>query len=158
MAAECEQKTLSFKEKQKLREGELEAIGQAIDVLKGDAVSGGAERLLDLHQRKAADARTAGASFVQLGRSATTSGPRHQARIYLEGQAKKLHSKVLSLISERLAADPFAKVKQLIDNMITRLLEEANADASHEGWCDKEMGESKVTRDRLTSEIDGLNA
>jgi len=42
--------------------------------------------------------------------------------------------------------------------MITRLLEEANADAEHEGWCDKEMGQSKITRDKLTEEIDGLDA
>jgi len=42
--------------------------------------------------------------------------------------------------------------------MITRLMEEANADAEHEGFCDKEMGESKVTRNKLTEDIDGLNA
>jgi len=42
--------------------------------------------------------------------------------------------------------------------MITRLLEEANADAEKEGWCDTEMGKSKVTRNKLSEEIDGLDA
>lgn len=60
-------------------------------------------------------------------------------------------------MAEKLAADPFTKVKQLIDNMITRLLEEAHADADHEGFCDTEMGKSKIARTKLTEDIDGLN-
>jgi len=50
------------------------------------------------------------------------------------------------------------KVKKMIDSMITRLLNEANEDASHEGFCDKEMGQSKITRSKLTEDIDGLSA
>mmetsp|Transcript_85560 Transcript_85560/g.164730 ORF Transcript_85560/g.164730 Transcript_85560/m.164730 type:complete len:309 (+) Transcript_85560:1290-2216(+) len=42
--------------------------------------------------------------------------------------------------------------------MITRLLEEAEEDAKHEGFCDKEMGKSKITRNKLTEDIDGLDA
>merc|ERR1711972_974082 len=57
-----------------------------------------------------------------------------------------------------MGADPFAKVKGLIDNLIKRLLVEANEDAKHEGFCDEEMGKSKVTRNKLTSDIDGLTA
>jgi len=61
-------------------------------------------------------------------------------------------------LAEKLAADPFAKVKKLIDDMITRLLEEANAEAEQKGFCDKELGMNKITRDKLTSEIDELDA
>jgi uncharacterized coiled-coil protein SlyX len=50
------------------------------------------------------------------------------------------------------------KSKKLIDDMITRLLEEAEEDAKHEGFCDKEMGKSKITRNKLTEDIDGLDA
>merc|ERR1719491_1446867 len=46
----------------------------------------------------------------------------------------------------------------MIDDMITRLLNEANEDAQHEGFCDKEIGKSKVTRNKLTEDIDGLEA
>merc|ERR1711972_643793 len=67
-------------------------------------------------------------------------------------------SKPLALLAEKIGADPFAKVKGLIDGLITRLLEEANADADHEGFCDTEMGKSKLTRNRLNQEIDGLSA
>jgi len=46
----------------------------------------------------------------------------------------------------------------MIDDMITRLLNEANADADHEGFCDTEVGKSKVTRAKLTEDIDALDA
>merc|ERR550532_516349 len=42
--------------------------------------------------------------------------------------------------------------------MITRLNEEANEDANQEGFCDTEMGKSKITRTKLSKEIDGLTA
>jgi len=46
----------------------------------------------------------------------------------------------------------------MINTMITRLMEEANSDANHEGFCDKEMGKSQITRTKLNEEIDGLTA
>merc|ERR1719460_1567078 len=46
----------------------------------------------------------------------------------------------------------------MIDSMITRLVKEANEDAQQEGWCDVEIGKSKVTRNKLSEDIDGLNA
>jgi len=49
-------------------------------------------------------------------------------------------------------------VKSMIDNMITRLMKEAEEDANHEGFCDTEMGKSKVTRNKLSEDIDSLNA
>merc|ERR550514_1665414 len=77
---------------------------------------------------------------------------------FLSSESRRLHSRKLGLLAEKVAADPFAKVKKLIDDMITRLLEEANAEAEQKGFCDKEIGTNKITRDKLTSEIDELDA
>jgi len=77
---------------------------------------------------------------------------------FLASEGSRLHSQELVLLAEKLAADPFAKVKKMIDSMITRLLEEAHADADHEGFCDTEIGKSKVTRNKLSEDIDGLSA
>merc|ERR1719352_1969062 len=77
---------------------------------------------------------------------------------FLSSESRRLHSRKLGLLAEKVAADPFAKVKKLIDDMITRLLEEANADAEKEGFCDKELGTNKITRDKLSAEIDELDA
>merc|ERR1719174_3351652 len=40
--------------------------------------------------------------------------------------------------------------------MIERLLKEAEADAAHKGYCDKEMSETKAKKEELTTEIEEL--
>merc|ERR1719238_1766283 len=46
----------------------------------------------------------------------------------------------------------------MIWEMIQRMEKEANQDAAREGWCDTEIGKSKVTRNKLNEDIDGLTA
>merc|ERR1719310_82486 len=152
LEAECSQKAESFKEKQQLRAEEIEAIGKAIEILQSGAVSGAQH--LDLGQVATAlvqlRASSSGASMEE--------GVRHHVTDFLTSESRRLHSRKLGLLAEKVAADPFAKVKKLIDDMITRLLEEANADAEKEGFCDKELGTNKITRDKLSAEIDELDA
>merc|ERR1719261_938969 len=52
--------------------------------------------------------------------------------------------------------DPFAKVKGLIQEMIERLLKEAEEEASAKAYCDKEMSETKAKKEELNTEIDEL--
>merc|ERR1719388_393348 len=52
--------------------------------------------------------------------------------------------------------DPFAKVKGLIVDMISTLEAEAEADATHKAYCDKEMSETKAKLDEKTADVDGL--
>merc|ERR1719188_1968659 len=146
---ECREKKLSFDEKQKLRQEEIEAIGKATEILKSPDALGNAEKQLGLVQQATA--------LLQVGESNGQEEIRHKVRDVLSAASKKLHSQRLGLLAERAAQDPFAKVKKMIDDMITRLLEEANADAEKEGFCDTEMGKSKITRTKLTEEIDSLN-
>jgi len=155
MQAECSEKRLSFKEKQQLRADEIEAIEKAVEILSGEEVTGNAEKHLALAQA------VSGSSLAQVLRRQVPTAQlsiHQKIREFIASEGNRLHSRGLTLLAEKLAADPFTKVKKLIDGMITRLLEEANADAEHEGWCDKEMGESKITRAKLTEEIDGLDA
>jgi hypothetical protein len=84
--------------------------------------------------------------------------PRRKVKAFLEAEGDRLKSKDLSLLAQKLAADPFAKVKKMIDDMITRLMEEAKQDAEHEGFCDTEMGKNKITRNKLSEDIDMLTS
>merc|ERR1740121_889029 len=58
--------------------------------------------------------------------------------------------------SSRSGDNPFGKIKGLIADMISRLEEEADADASHKAYCDKEIGESNVKHADKTAEIEKL--
>merc|ERR1719238_2004604 len=54
--------------------------------------------------------------------------------------------------------DPFAKVKGLINEMIDKLMKEAEAEASHKAYCDEEMSKTKAKKDELNSDIEKLTA
>jgi len=151
VTTECSEKKLSFEEKQQLRTEEIEAIAKATEILSSPDVAGQHEKHLQLLQT------SQGSSALAQLRS-TMGNPRRKVREFLATEGQRLKSKQLGLLAEKIGADPFAKVKKMIDGMITRLLEEANADANQEGFCDKEMGKSKITRTKLTEDIDSLAA
>merc|ERR1719316_2655671 len=46
----------------------------------------------------------------------------------------------------------------MIKELITRLEEEAAAEAGHKAWCDKELHDNKVKRDEKTTEVEELTA
>jgi len=46
----------------------------------------------------------------------------------------------------------------MIQDMIQKLMEEANEEAEHKGFCDAEMSTNKQTRDNKAEEADGLKA
>merc|ERR1712138_52856 len=55
------------------------------------------------------------------------------------------------------AADPFAKVKALITDMLAKLEDDAASDASHKAYCDKETAEAIAKKDEKKALIDKLS-
>jgi len=76
----------------------------------------------------------------------------------LVASGNKLGSAVLASLAMRVAADPFLKVKKLIQDLIERLVTEAAEEATKKGWCDTEMGKATHTRDSNMATIMELNA
>merc|ERR1719428_915919 len=124
LVAQCEQKSNDFASRQQLRAEELEAIQKAIEIISSPEVAGNAGKHLSLAQSFALRA-----SHRSKGRVAPT------VVSYIQGRADALQSKGLRMLAmqvaetEREMADPFKKVKKMIDSMITKLLEEANEES-----------------------------
>merc|ERR1719316_901794 len=138
LVATCAQKASDFESRQQLRTEEIAAIEKAIEIISSSAVAGAAEEHLPgLIQAKAA--------LMQL-RADGRSPAQTQVAAYLRIKGKQLNSRVLSTLAVRVEADPFKKVKKMIKDLITKLLEEANEEAAHKGWCDAELATNEQTR------------
>jgi hypothetical protein len=149
LTATCEQKASDFESRQQLRADEIVAIEKAIEIISSGAVAGNAAKHLPTMLQKS--------SFAQLR---SDSGTKAQARValYLSAQAKKLNSRVLSALATHVSDDPFQKVKKMIKELIVRLMEEANEEAEHKGWCDTELSTNEQTRKEKTSAVETLHA
>merc|ERR1740138_1372814 len=78
--------------------------------------------------------------------------------MYLQTQAKMLGSRVLKLAAERASADPFAKVKTMIKDLIARLMSEASEESDHKAWCDAELSTNEQVRKEKTENVEALHA
>jgi len=159
LTATCTQKASDFESRQQLRAEEIVAIEKAIEILSSAAVSGAATKYLpsSLAQKKSS-------ALVQLRADGHPEGQKFVAQ-FLQNKAQQLNSRVLAAVAARAAEDPFAKVKKMIKDLIVRLMEEANEEAEHKGWCDTELAVNEQTRkektdtvEKLTAEIDELTA
>merc|ERR1719428_922931 len=61
-------------------------------------------------------------------------------------------------MAQKVNADPFVKIKKMIEDMVAKLMEEATDEAEHKGFCDTEMGTNKQTRDTKTTAAAELSA
>merc|ERR1719389_1126037 len=152
LVAECTQKSSDFESRQQLRTDELAAIDKAIEILSSGAVSGNADKYLPSFVQKKTSV-----SFLQL--SVGSENP-SQARVaeFLREKGSAINSRVLSALAVRVAEDPFVKVKKMIKDLIVRLMEEANEEAEHKGWCDTEFSTNEQTRKEKTAAVETLHA
>jgi len=75
----------------------------------------------------------------------------------LKSKSEQIDSPVLAALATKAAADPFVKIKKLIQELIERLLQEAADEANHKGWCDKEFGKAKQSRQYKAEAVKTLN-
>jgi len=148
--ANCMEKAETFEAEQKSRGEELKAIAEAKSIIQ-EATSGATSQTY---------------SFLQLRSSSDVAAVR-----FVQGLAQKQNSTALAQLAmqmasaARVSADPFAKIKGLIADMIDNLEKEAAADAEHKAFCDKELGENEAKEadkiaeiEKVTTKIDQWSA
>merc|ERR1719265_1035540 len=148
LTATCEQKASDFESRQQLRAEEIEAVEKAIEIVSSGAVAGNADKHLPGFIQ--------GSAFAQLRSGVQASQVKVAA--FLQAKAEATGSRVLSLLAERVESDPFSKVKKMIKDLIVKLMEEANEEAEHKGWCDTELSTNEQTRDKKTADVERLTA
>merc|ERR1719181_1050152 len=84
--------------------------------------------------------------------------PRDRLVALLTSKGQELKSTVLSALATKVAADPFAKIKKLVQELIERLLQEAADEANHKGWCDKELTNARQQRGYKSDAVKALNS
>jgi len=105
------------------------------------------------------------ASSLSQLRSTLESRMQSSVAEFLRTRATNLNSRLLHAVAMKVAKDPMKKVKKMIKDLVVKLMEEANQESGHKGWCDTELGTNQQTRDNkaeevatLTAEIDSLTA
>merc|ERR1719197_284764 len=151
LVATCEQKATDFESRQQLRAEELVAIEKAIEIISSGAVAGNAEKHLPTFVQQAT-------SLVSLRADMSNQANQNRVAQYLQARASELNSRVLSAVAQRASNDPFAKVKKMIKDLIVKLMEEANEEAEHKGWCDTELSTNEQTRKEKTEAVETLHA
>jgi len=156
LKATCAQKAGDFEARQELRSEEIKAIEKAMEIISSEAVSGSAEK----HLPTLVQAKSSSFALVNIAKmdSQASTRAKETTASYLHARAKELNSKLLSMAAIRASADPFGKVKKMIKDLIAKLIEEANEEAEHKGWCDKELATNKRTRKEKTEAIESLAA
>jgi len=151
----CMTKAEEFEAETKSRGEELKALATAKKIVK--EATGTA---LD---------QTVEESFLQVSKlSSRVDLANFEVVRMIRDLAKKDQSAALAQLASRVAstvrfggsnqADIFAKVKDLVRDMISKLESEGEADATEKAFCDKELAETNLKKDDKSSEIEKLTA
>merc|ERR1719161_3376421 len=138
------------------RKDELAALGKAKKILQ-EMTSGAVSQSYSFLQTMMTTRMHSGADLANFE---VVNLVKKLARDQNSAALAQLASRIQTLIrySSQSGDDPFAKVKGLIEEMIAKLMKEAEAEASEKAYCDEEMSKTKAKKDELTADIEKLTA
>jgi len=168
----CEQRAHAYDQRSSMRAQELEALNTATGILK-DKVKGNDESANEraLLQEKSiskapaksflqTNSRVHLSNLLQKVRGQTLSAEVRTEKVLalLVTEGRRLNSVMLNSLAMKIKADPFKKVKELIQKLIERLVQEATAEATKKGFCDLELSKAEKNRNHRWQDVQRLNA
>jgi len=137
-------KSSTYERNKKVRQDELKTLAKAIELMSAT---------------KLTQFSSAPALLLQTGRSTTgLSNTRSRVAAYLRRRANALASRNLQVLAAKVAANPFQRVVNMIENLIAKLKKDMNAESAHKAWCDKELKKSKLKRQAMSTRVYELSA
>jgi len=137
LKAECENKAAEWSERQKSAKAEMAALAKGHEIL------------------------TAKFGFAQIAVSKVTvrsDDTRDQVLSLLKRLGRTYNSFGLMQIANSAAKDPFVKIRGLIENMIAKLLQQAQEEATQEAFCQEETAKNTKARDNKMAKADKYQA
>merc|ERR1719407_15095 len=133
------------------RTEELKVIATAEKILK-ESTSGAEGQTYSLLQMAAASKMQ---TRADLANSEVITLVKKLARDHHSAALAQLASRiaVIARYGSKNGGDPFAKVKGLIGEMITKLEKEAEAEATEKAYCDEEMAKTEAKKAELDDDI-----
>jgi chromosome segregation ATPase len=143
---ECETAAKEWSARQESAKAEMGAIDKASEIL-----ASGVTAFVQVKTKRSDD-------FDSDSESDEQSEVRQKLVRKIQRLGKKFHSFGLMQLASVASSDPFVKIRGLIEDMIAKLLKEAQEEATQKAFCDKEMGASKTSQAQKTATIDKLQA
>jgi len=135
---ECEATARAWAERQKSATAEMAAISQAKEIL-ASGVKAFVQVAVETHRDG-----WSGDFGVETHEDAV----RVKLSAYLKKLAKQQRSFALAQLASVSAADPFVKIRGLIEEMVAKLMAEAQEEATKEAFCQEEISKSKASKEQ----------
>jgi len=145
LSTECQQAAVAWEERLKSAKEEMGAIDKAREILVS-----GVKAFVQISAKTSRIAR----SDDDDDDDEKTSMARAHVTDLLRKLGQKHHSFALAQLASMAGSDPLAKIRSLVEDMIAKLLKEAEEEATHEAFCQEEMGKSKQSKDDKTAKSD----
>jgi len=150
---DCEESAANWAARQESAQAEMGAINKAIEILSEGV------RVLLLQSgsklKKSDDFSDDDAPPTAADPTVPTRGKLVQK---LKDLGHNFGSYALMELAGSAASDPFVKIRGLIEDMIAKLLKEAQEEATQKAFCDEEMGKSNKAKEEKTMTLDKLQS
>merc|ERR1719399_121580 len=143
LKTECESKASEWATRQKDATEEMAVIAKAKDILVGGVKA--------FVQVKSVSKKS---DFDSDDEDDKTADRREKVVNLLKELATTQKSYALNQMAAMARSDPFVKIRGLIEDMIAKLLKEAQEEATQKAFCDEEIGKSKKSQDEKQTKID----
>jgi DNA repair exonuclease SbcCD ATPase subunit len=140
LTSDCRSKAQEFDERQKSAQAEIAALVKGHEILS---------------------AKFSGFAQISVHRQTINNesfDARDKAQALLKKLGRTYNSFAMMQIANAAAKDPFAKVRGLIESMISKLLQQAQEEATHDSFCKEETAKSTKAREEKTSSSDKYQA